>query len=258
MSNTLPNEHYRKEYTKDFVEHWDDLIGWEGRAEAENGFFQRLLGALDCHDVIDVASGTGFHAIELAKQGFKVTATDGAENMIAQTRQNAEANGVKLEDVRVVDWLNLHNVFGENRFDGLVCLGNAFTHLFDHETRRDALTSMFKILKPGGVAVIDHRNYDKILDIGFASKHRYYYTGDEVDARPINVSRTGVKFEYTFADGNKFHLTLYPIRQDYLTFLFHDSGFVNVMRYGDFQKPYDFHDPDFIQQVAYKPHPNGG
>ena len=257
MANSLPNANYRKEYTKEFVEHWDDLIGWEGRADAENGFFQRLLGTLDCHEVIDVAAGTGFHAVELAKQGFKVTATDGAENMVRQTQANAETAGVRLEEVRQVEWLQLATVFGENRFDGLVCLGNAFTHLFDHEARRNALTAMFKVLKPGGVAVIDHRNYDAILDQGFKSTHRYYYTGDEVDARPVEISRTAVKFEYSFADGNKYNLTLYPLRQDYLTFLFHDAGFVNVMRYGDFVKPYETYDPDFIQQVAYKPYGNG-
>jgi glycine/sarcosine/dimethylglycine N-methyltransferase len=253
MPTLLPNDSYRKEYNRGFVSVWDDLIGWDGRAAGEARFFQRLLDAYGARKVADIACGTGFHAINLAKDGFEVTAADGAETMVRQTEANAKEHGVELADLRVADWLRLAEVLGEERFDAVVCLGNAFTHLFEHEARRDALEQIFAVLRPGGLAIIDHRNYDTILDKGFRSKHRYYYTGQGVDARPVEITRTRVKFLYQFPDGQQHTLTLYPLRQDYMGHLFEDAGFMDVFRFGDFERPYEHYEPDFIQQVAFKP-----
>jgi glycine/sarcosine/dimethylglycine N-methyltransferase len=254
MTTTIENDNYRNEYNPDFVSRWDDLIGWDGREEGERQFFQRLLNVYDVKSVADIACGTGYHAIKLAHAGFAVTATDGAATMLEQTKSNAERMGVKLAGSAVVDWRDLSDVYGANHFDALVCLGNAFTHLFDHEARRDALAAMFAVLKPGGLLLLDHRNYDSILDRGFSSKHKFYYTGDETDVRPVRISRTEVKFEYDFGDAGKHHLTLYPLRQNYVQFLLEDAGFVDITRYGDFDRPYEHYDPDFIQQVAFKPY----
>lgn len=251
--NIVQNETYRSEYNPDFVSNWDDLIGWDGREEGERAFFQRLLRVYECRSVADVACGTGFHSVKLAQAGFDVTASDGAEAMLKQTLDNAKEHGVAFADAQVADWRELRWVFGSNCFDALVCLGNAFTHLQDHEARREALANMYAVVKPGGMVIIDHRNYDSILDKGFSSKHQYYYTGDNVEVRPVKISRQIVKFQYTFPNGNAHHLSLYPLKQDYMNFLLEDAGFVDITRYGDFERPYDHYDPDFIQQVAFKP-----
>ena len=66
----MDSEVFNKEYTVDFVDHWDDLINWKGRAKAESGFFQDILKKAGAKDVADVACGTGYHAIDLAKSGF--------------------------------------------------------------------------------------------------------------------------------------------------------------------------------------------
>ena len=63
----IDSRNYTKEYTKDFVSYWDDLIGWEGRERGENGFFQRMLTAYDARTVLDCACGTGFHSVTLAR-----------------------------------------------------------------------------------------------------------------------------------------------------------------------------------------------
>lgn len=249
----IRSDEYRKEYTKSFVSHWDDLVGWKGREDGESGFFHRVLRAHGVETVVDVASGTGFHAVTLARDGFTVTATDGSENMLAKTLENADDHGVDFAHHRVVDWLELGRELGPNRYDALICLGNAFTHLFDHELRRQALASMYAVLKPGGVLIIDHRNYDRMLNDGYSSKHMYYYTGHGVDARPVDLHSTLAHFAYTFPDGEVFHLKLYPLKQGYVRHLFEDAGFVDITTYGDFERPFDEDDVDFIQQVAFKP-----
>lgn len=251
-TDLVAKDTYRQEYSKDFVSAWDDLIGWDGREAGEQGFFQRILSAHGCRTVADVACGTGFHAVVLTRDGFEVTATDGSENMVRKTSENAKDRGIPLKDMRTVDWLSLADEFGPEQFDGVICLGNALSHLFDHEMRRQALRSMYTILKPGGVIVVDHRNYDAILDRGFSTKHKYYYTGHGVEASPGIISDTLVKFDYKFPNGDLYNLQLYPLRQNYMAFLLEDAGFSDIIRYGDFSRPYHHYEADYIQQVGIK------
>ena len=76
-------EHYQKEYVRGFVEKWDELIDWEARAQSEGRFFVDILAGRGKKSVLDVATGTGFHSVQLLKNGFDVTSADGAAEMLA-------------------------------------------------------------------------------------------------------------------------------------------------------------------------------
>ena len=240
------------EYTTEFVDRWDELIDWEKRRAADGGFFERILNKNGVLTVLDIACGTGYHTVNLKLNGFEVTGSDGSANMVNKAKENAARFG--LNNARLVEaqWTLLSEVFPGERFDAIVCLGNAFTHLFDDGERRKALGEIYGLLKDGGVAIIDHRNYDTILDKGFSSKHQSYYLGETVDVRPESVSEESVRLRYSYSDGSVHHLTVCPIRQDHLTGLLRETGFQQVERYGDFKVEYDRYDPDFIIQVAIK------
>ena len=64
-------------------------------------------------------------------------------------------------------------------YDAIICMGNSFAHLPDyHGDNRDHVTAIkqfYNLLKLGGILVIDHRNYDFILDHGKAPSHNIYY-----------------------------------------------------------------------------------
>ena len=252
VENANAGEQY-EQYTPSFAEYWDDLVGWDDRLERDGPFYERLLRAHGAKDVADIATGTGVNGVALALAGFNVTATDGSENMLIKAEENAKARGATFVDTQVADWLTLDDTLGKGKYDALVCLGNSFTHLFDHEQRRDALHAMFRTLRPGGMLIIDHRNYDTMLDEGYSSKHAYNYCGDGVDVGPAQLHRKLAQFHYKFKDGSTFQLNMYPLRQNYVTHLLEDAGFVNVERYGDMQRPYILNQVDFIQQVAFRP-----
>lgn len=248
VSDTVSSDLYQDEYKPSFVEKWDELIDWDGRAEGEGEFFPRLLREAGCERVLDAACGTGYHAVQLAKAGFDVLAADGADNMVRKTAENAAALGVELP-VTQADWRSLSDDV-PGTFDAVMCLGNAFTHLFDEDERVQSLAQFHKVLRPGGLVVIDQRNYDSLLDQGFSTKHQYYYTGNGVDARPEEITDAYVRFRYQFPDGEVHHLTMCPIRQEYVTRLLEDAGFSNVRRFGDFAEGYEFYEPDFVIQVG--------
>ncbi len=69
--------------------------------------------------------------------------------------------------------------FPEGGFDSVLCIGNSFAHLPDFDggskTHIQALTNFRDSLKPGGILVIDHRNYDNIVSgIKPPMKNIYY------------------------------------------------------------------------------------
>ncbi len=85
--------------------------------------------------------------------------------------------------IEEANWLNLEETIsapeGSAGFDAIICMGNSFAHLPDaHGDRRDhrrAVDNFRELLAPGGVLIIDHRNYDYILDKGHAPKKNIYY-----------------------------------------------------------------------------------
>lgn len=248
QQSVITSDKYQEEYHESFVDKWDELINWEARAEGENGFFAGILREHGCKRVLDVASGTGYHAVMLSKDGFDVTAADGAAEMIRKTEENAQEHGVELTTV-VSDWRELSSNL-DGTYDAIVCLGNSFTHLFDQGDREAALSEFRNVLKPGGLLVIDQRNYDRLLDEGFSTKHQYYYVGAGVTAGPIEVDESYVKFEYSYPDGAKHYLTMYPIRKQMFTELLQDAGFDILETYGDFERDWDPSNTDFLVHIA--------
>ena len=228
------------------------MIDWQRRADAENNFFQNILREHGAETVLDIACGTGFHVVTLSADGFDVTGADGAPSMLVQARENAEWFG--MDDIRLVEaeWTRLTDTFADEQFDAIICLGNAFTHLFEESDRVQALNEMYSLLNEDGLAIIDQRNYDTILDNGFHSKHQFYYLGDNVHVSPEEITEDVLKMRYEYADGDVHFLTVSPIRQNYVTGLLKEVGFSNVERYGDFVPGYDFYEPDFVIQVAKK------
>lgn len=247
-SDVINSDLYQEEYQPSFVDKWDELIDWEGRAAGEGTFYSNLLKEAGASKILDAACGTGYHSVMLTQAGFDVLAADGAEEMLAKTRRNAEDRGVELP-TQLADWRTLSEDI-DGTYDAILCLGNAFTHLFSEEERVQALGQFRKVLRPGGLLVLDQRNYDSMLDDGYSSKHQFYYTGNGVDAAPEEVTENFVRFRYSFPDGSEHHLTMCPIRQDYVTGLITDAGFSQVRRFGDFSPDYELTETDFIVQVA--------
>ena len=244
-------DHYQHEYVHDFVERWDEYIDWDGRAASEGSFFIDLLKKHGCHSVIDAATGTGFHSVQLLKAGFEVASLDGSPQMLAKAFNNARDHGLILSTVHS-DWRWMsRDVVG--RYDAIICLGNSFTHIFSEHDRRRTLAEFYALLKYDGILILDQRNYDALLDGKAKSDHKYYYCGKNVSAAPEHIDEGLARFRYEFLDdGAVYHLNMFPLRKAYVHDLMHQVGFQAVTTYGDFQSSYRDEDPDFFIHVAEK------
>jgi ubiquinone/menaquinone biosynthesis C-methylase UbiE len=114
----------------------------------------RLTGELPSGaDVLEVAPGPGYHAIELARHGVDVTALDISRTMVEIATGNAREAGVRV-DFRQGDAASMP--FDPNSFDLIVCQA-AFKN-FTYPRR--ALDEMHRVLRPGGTAVIQDLRSD--------------------------------------------------------------------------------------------------
>jgi len=244
-------DHYKKEYIHSFVEKWDELIDWDARKKGEGQFFITELKKRNKHKILDVATGTGYHSVALMNNGFEVRSADGSPEMLAKAFENARQAGHILTTIQA-DWRWLNRDV-HSRFDAVICLGNSFTHIFSENDRRKALAEFYSALKHDGILIIDHRNYDLILDDNqYTSKHTYYYAGENVKAAPEHVDSGLARFRYEFPDESVFHLNMFPLREQYMRRLLKEVGFQKVTTYGDFQETHKTDNPDFFIHIAEK------
>ncbi len=65
-------------------------------------------------------------------------------------------------------------------FDAVLCLGNSFAHMLDsfgdQREQKRAIQNFKDCVKPGGLLLIDHRNYDNIIDSGSTPSKCIYYS----------------------------------------------------------------------------------
>jgi glycine/sarcosine N-methyltransferase len=121
----------------------------------------RLLQRIDpASAVLDAACGTGIDAAVLARRGFSVRAADGNEAMIQVAAARFRREGLAIPVQRCL-WADLPAAIDE-RFDAVLCLGNALVHAAGRDAMVQALTGLRRMARPGGHVVIDSRNWEKL------------------------------------------------------------------------------------------------
>jgi SAM-dependent methyltransferase len=141
---------------------YDRLVNWTGRLDAEMPFLEKALAERKARTVLDAACGTGRHAIELARRGFALTAADPSAGMIARARANAYTAGARVRFARA-GFGEMASAFGKRAFDALLCLGNSLPHVPNAAGLAAALEDFAACLHPGGLLIIQNRNFDRVL-----------------------------------------------------------------------------------------------
>jgi len=140
---------------------YDRMVSWQARLAREDAFFTALFDGIAARSVLDAACGTGMHLIAFARGGRQCAGADISPAMIEQARRNAAAAGVKV-DLAAAPFGGLAAVF-PGPFDAVTCLGNSLPHLLDDAALAACLSDFAAVLRPGGVLVIQDRNYDRLL-----------------------------------------------------------------------------------------------
>lgn len=109
-----------------------------------------------------VLAGQGLQAIGLKKAGFDVVGSDLSKEMLAVAKTNLEQEGI--DDLRLIeaDFREVSKKV-DRKFDAVICMGNSLPYLFGDDEILKALKSIYDCLKDNGVAIIEIRNYDRML-----------------------------------------------------------------------------------------------
>ncbi len=237
-----------------FSSDYDRFVNWENRLAYELPFLERQLQALGEEigrppRVLDAACATGMHVIALARRGYPAAGADLSAAMIERARANAVVAGVEAR-FEAAGFGALEATFGARSFDALLCLGNSLPHLLDRPALAGALADFAACLRPGGLLLVQNRNFDAVL----AARERWmepqaHREGERewiflrfYDYEPDGLINFNVVTLTRGAPGSpnpeawQQRVTssrLYPLRAEESVDLLREVGFARVDLYGD-------------------------
>lgn len=151
-------------------------------------FINKLLPSGKENTLLDVGTGTGSLALELAKQGHIVNGIDYEEAMVQCAI--LKAKGQENTIFKQGDMLALETTFLGQQFSLVYCLGNTLVHLNGYAEIKEALRQQWKLVENGGVLLFQVIQYDRIFnqqlkalptisDASFSFERNYVYTAGE-------------------------------------------------------------------------------
>jgi glycine/sarcosine N-methyltransferase len=227
-----------------FSANYDRFVDWEGRLEREMPLLEGLLTENGARRVLDVACGTGHHAIALQERGFQVVAADVSAGMVTEARRNAKAKDAAVTFAEA--GLGELGTATKGPFDAVLCLGNSLPSMLSEAALHNALADISAVLAAEGTLFIQNLNYDRV----WSRRERFL---------PLQTHRRG-KEEWLFFRFVDFHqetLTfnmvvlhrngstwtysagateLRPIFSEELKRLLEQTGFADVHFYGDYEQ----------------------
>ncbi len=148
-------------FYRGMAEQYDTMTRFAARLPGEREMLARWRDRLGFASALDVACGTGLHAIALAQLGVAVTGADLSPEMLAQARRHAAAEGVHVQWVAAA--MERLDQAVDAPFDLLLCLGNSLPHLLDADALAAALSGFHRLLAPGGHLLLQLINYTAVL-----------------------------------------------------------------------------------------------
>ena len=191
---------------------------------AEVDFIEESLGLDKGAMVLDLACGTGRHAIELTRRGYEVVGFDLSLSMLAKAADEAQERQQKLNFVQG----DMREMTFEETFDGVYCWSTSFG-FFEEEKNAAVIANVRRALKPGGQVLLDVVNRDFVAQ---QSPSLVWFEGDGcvcMDDMIIDwiTSRMKVKRTMMMDDGRsreiEYSIRLYALHE--LGKLLHENGF---------------------------------
>jgi glycine/sarcosine N-methyltransferase len=211
----------------DFSEDYDRFVNWAGRLAYELPFLETTLAQVaPGSPVLDSACGTGMHAIALAQKGYAAAGADLSPRMVEHARANALEAGAEVR-FETAGFGELAKTFGLKSFAALLCLGNSLPHVLSEAGLREALGDFAACLRPGGVLILQNRNFDALVK----SRERWMEPQSHRDGEREWLF---LRFYDYQADGLiSFNTLLRPLLQEETVRLLGEAGFSPVACYGD-------------------------
>lgn len=174
--------------------------------------------------MLDLACGTGRHAIELARRGYEIVGFDLSLAMLARAGDEAQDRDAKLNFVQG----DMRDMTFEEQFDGVYCWNTSFGY-FEEDRNAQVIDRIHKALKAEGRLLLDVANRDFLVR---QSPSLAWFEGDGcvcMDEMSFDfiTSRMKVKRTVMLDDGRsreiEYSMRVYSLHE--LGKLLHEHGF---------------------------------
>jgi SAM-dependent methyltransferase len=215
--------------------------------------------------VLDLAIGDAAELSYMKDDGWDVFGNDIDAVQVERARMRFGAEG----DDRIFcgDWRDLGSGHVRQCYDAAYLVGNSLCYLRTLDEHRSVLRQFFDVLKPGGLLVIDSRNYDKIFRLqdhiledpvrNFQFSYMQAYTGDmQALVYPVAVDGQIVTLELAVPAKRLLgRLQVYGCRKREMEQLFEQSEFILEDTYFDCRwgLSEEFGHYDYVTWVLRKP-----
>lgn len=213
---------------------WEDLFNddfirtmakvSDGDIAREANFIEESLGCEAGATILDLACGTGRHAVELASRGYQVVGFDLSLSMLARASDEAQDQNQKINFVQG----DMREMTFEETFDGVFSWNTSFG-FFDEEKNAAVIAKVHRALKKGGQFLLDVVNRDSLIR---SAPSLAWFEGDGcicMDEMQIDfiTSRMKVKRTLMMDDGRtkeiEYSVRVYSLHE--LGKMLHDNGF---------------------------------
>jgi SAM-dependent methyltransferase len=190
----------------------------------EVDFIEDSLSIEKSGAMLDLACGTGRHAIELARRGYEVVGFDLSLAMLARAGDEAQDRDAKLTFVQG----DMRDMTFEEQFDGVYCWNTSFGY-FEEDRNAQVIDRIHGALKAEGRLLLDVANRDFLVR---QSPSLAWFEGDgcvcmDEMAFDFITSRMRVKRTVMLDDGRsreiEYSMRVYSLHE--LGKLLHDHGF---------------------------------
>ena len=143
-----------EELFTNYAENYDKECFTKGTI-GEVNFIEQELSFDKSKLILDVGCGTGRHAIELAKRGYKVVGVDLSETQLNKAKEKAKQEGVTVEFLQK----DARNIDFKNKFDLIIMLcEGAFPLMETDEMNFEILKNNSNALKENGKLIFSTLN----------------------------------------------------------------------------------------------------
>ena len=213
---------------------WEDLFNddfirtmakiTDGDIAREANFIEESLGCEAGATILDLACGTGRHAVELARRGYQVVGFDLSLAMLARASDEAQDRKQKINFVQG----DMREMTFEETFDGVFSWNTSFGY-FEDEKNAAVIAKVHRALKKGGQFLLDVVNRDCVIR---QAPSLAWFEGDGcicMDEMQIDfiTSRMRVKRTLMMDDGRtkeiEYSIRIYSLHE--LGKMLHDNGF---------------------------------
>jgi len=146
-----------------------DLFYADKPYQEEADFVHQCLqkyGSNTIHSLLEIACGTGTHALTLERYGYKIVATDYSESLLACARKKASQESSSV-DFRWQDMRSLN--IPEQPFDAVFCLFDSIGYVETNDALIQVMRGVHDHLRPNGLFIFEFwhaaamlRSYDPL------------------------------------------------------------------------------------------------